>query len=89
MPCAGTSEANSCAVFERYADNEMQYLQSVRSGDTHDVEEGAILKTRLLDDPVALRERLHEDFVKAGFCVLAVQRQKKAAIPENVISISR
>lgn len=72
--CAGTVPGEGCEAFERYALNEIHYLDSVWDASEDD-------RFALIDDPEALRTRLHDDFMAAGFCVLAVEmaRSKQVA----------
>lgn len=64
--CTGAGPGEGCEAFERYALNEIHYLDSVWSTPEDD-------RIALLDDPETLRLRLHEDFIAAGFCVVAVE----------------
>lgn len=64
--CAGLELGEGCEAFERYAINEIHYLDSVWSVAEDD-------RFGLLDNPDALRQRLLDDFVEAGFCVKAVE----------------
>lgn len=86
-PCAGATEADGCAAFERYFANESAFLEQYREDLDPDVEEGVDIrrKVSLLDDPEELRRQVYEDFVASGFCVLAYVRARGGH--ENVIQL--
>lgn len=86
-PCAGSTEGDGCAAFERYFVNERAFLgQYVEAEDPEAADNQEILaRVALLDKPEALRRRLHGDFVLANFCVLACVQADE--LPANVVQL--
>ncbi len=81
-PCAGEYEGDGCEAFERYAKNEVLFIET----DTDD------LRYPLLGQPALLRQRLLSDFVADGHCVLLQElkfREENASLPDGVTSLVR
>lgn len=82
-PCAGEFEGDGCEAFERYAKNEILFIET----DMDDI------RYSLLKDPVALRARLHADFVDSpNHCILSRvlnEQAQYASLPPGVSSIVR
>lgn len=89
LPCKGVVESDGCDLFERYYLNESLRLESVHQGTDQPCDEDDFGLAAILDSPEELRNALHQAFVESGFCVLALERQKAAEMPKNVISITR
>lgn len=77
--CAGEEPGSGCGAFERYADNETSYLVNCSESGEHDD------RVELLDDPEALRDQLHQEFIVSGFCMLSIEQANQ--LPENVIEL--
>lgn len=78
LPCAGTSVGDGCGVFERYFENELMYTSSHAEPDQQVV-------TLSPQELLQLREKLHQDFIDQGFCVLA--RERSEELPEGVVRL--